>query len=240
MLQNDITNLNRRSKTTLDEDHVTRVYTSSGTSTDDGKIRRISRSKTSLDDDTINRTKISSESTSEENHVTRMNIRSKQAIDEDYMDLDSIIYEDDGRYWSSGEESISPNSWYRHAHPFPLVNPDVHKLVYMQALKAARLQGSKKKLEDIDEMIRRPNVFSYIPLLPIKGKAQPEDLGLRPYRSNKPKKGQLMKHIFGDVKLDDFYEGLINKNNSDVIVEQSSNEADVDKNVSANVPARAI
>lgn len=231
MLQHNDTNLNRRSKTTLDDYHVTRSNTRSRLSSDDGHVTRLTRSKTSIDD-TIYRTDTRSQSTAEGNHVTRMNIRSKPVIDEDYMDLDSIIYEDDGRYWSSGDESASPNSWYRHAHPYPLVNPDIHKLVYIEALKASHLSG-KKKLEDLDEMIRRPNVFSYIPLHPERNKAQAQDCGLRPCKSTKPKKGQLMKHIFGEIRLDDFYKGTIDKNKHDVIIEHASSEVDTDKNTSA-------
>lgn len=164
----------------------------------------------------------------------RMNLRSKPITDEDYMDLDSIIHEDDGRYWSSDEEDFgnlgqSPISWYRykHAQPYPLVNPDIHKIVYIKALQAAHMKG-KKTMDDFEfdelDRLRRPNVFSYIPLLPItdKNNPNPKQIGIRPDDSDKPKKGQYMKHIFGDVKPEDFYPGGKYGKKGAVFIDESS------------------
>ncbi|XP_045182148.2 uncharacterized protein LOC123540886 [Mercenaria mercenaria] len=143
----------------------------------------------------------------------RMNARTNAAKNKDFVDHGSkIIHEYDDEYWSSDEEFAdldnSPVSWLRNNKPYPLLNPDIHKQVYIDALQAAKMKG-KKNTEDfeIDElkMLRRPNVFSYIPLLPYKDKQKIRYIGIRPDDSSKPKKGQFMKHIFGDVRLDDFY-----------------------------------
>lgn len=162
----------------------------------------------------------------------RFNIRSKPFTDEDYMDIDSIIHEDDGRYWSSDDEfgvlEHSPTSWYRykHAQPYPLVNPDIHKLVYIEALQAAKMKG-KKKVEDfqIDELklLRRPNVFSYLSLLPYKDRKNTKYIGIRPDDSSKPKKGQLMRHIFGDIRPENFYPKAMSREHGRIIVDASSN-----------------
>lgn len=161
----------------------------------------------------------------------RVNIRSKPFTDEDYMDIDSIIHEDDGRYWSSDEEFAaeqSPVSWYRykHAQPYPLVNPEIHKLVYIEALNAAKIKGKKKEEDfEIDELnlLRRPNVFSYIPLLPYKDRKNKKYIGIRPDDSSKPKKGQFMRHIFGDVKPEDFYPGTMSLKQGRIVIDDSNN-----------------
>lgn len=163
----------------------------------------------------------------------RVNLMSKPYTDEDYMDLNSIIHEDDGHYFSGDddeqESSMSPTSWYRYkrANPVPLVDPDIHKLAYLNALREAKLR-SLVLSEDLDieesPRLRRATVFSYIPLLPYRGKdaKQPEYLGLRPDDSNAPKKGQYMKHIFGSINPDDFYPSRKAFAKSKVIIDNSS------------------
>lgn len=158
--------------------------------------------------------------------ASRLNIRSKPITDEDYMDLNSIIHEDDGRYWSSDEDfesAQSPLPWlrYKHAHPYPLVNPDIHKLAYIEALQAAKMKA-RKELEDLEfNKLRRPNVFSYIPPHPDKN-IPSLNIGIRPDDSATPRKGQFMKHIFGDVRPEDFYLGLSAGNNNKLIMDDSS------------------
>ncbi|WAR16289.1 hypothetical protein MAR_030883 [Mya arenaria] len=144
--------------------------------------------------------------------VTR---KSKNFSDEDYMDFD--LNED--QYLSSDDDEFpghfddSPTSWYRykHAQPYPLVDPDTHKIVYLKALHAAQIKALQRSEEELDEKLRRPNVFSYIPLLKrmsVDG-VTPRAIGIRPDKPVKIKNGQFMKHIFGDIKPEDFYTGNV-------------------------------
>ncbi|XP_045181516.2 uncharacterized protein LOC123540501 [Mercenaria mercenaria] len=223
-----------RSKTTTDEDRLTRMYIRSKTSIDEEHLSGMYiRSKTTTEDDYMTRMHMRSKQSPDKDFMGRINLRSKQTIDEDYMDMDNIIYDDDGRYWSSGEESPSPTPMYRHqhAHPYPLVNPDIHKIVYIQALQAAQARNIKD-IEDFDEMLRRPNVFSYIPLLPDKNQEDAKHIGLRPDDSTTPKKGQLMKHIFGNFRPDDYYKG----NKTEVIFDYTSNDSSTEKLTSGETP----
>ncbi|KAL4217751.1 hypothetical protein ACF0H5_022491 [Mactra antiquata] len=165
----------------------------------------------------------------------RMNQRSKACTDEDYMDLNSIIHEDDGHYFSGDDDEEfsveqSPVSWfrYRHALPLPLIDPDIHKLAYLRALKEAKLKHTFLSEDfDLEETptLRRATVFSYIPLLPYRAKEPPKNIGLRPDDSNAPKKGQFMKHIFGDVNPDDFYPGGKVITKSKVIIDNSNDSS---------------
>ncbi|XP_052251589.1 uncharacterized protein LOC127858453 [Dreissena polymorpha] len=125
----------------------------------------------------------------------------------------------DGQYWSSDDEDFpshfdeSPSAWikYKHAQPYPLVDPNIHKFVYMQAINAVQLNaianaGDDYKFDEI-EKLRRPHVFSYIPLLKRKvtNDTVARSIGLRPVKSPKIRNGQYMRHIFGDINPDDFY-----------------------------------
>jgi len=133
--------------------------------------------------------------------------KSKNISDEDYM---GDIQIEDSRYLSSDDEEFpcaqSPTSWYRykHARPFPLVDPETHKIVYLKALRAAQYNSMATSGAEFNAIkkIRRP-VFSYIPLL--KRKQAFRSIGIRPDSPLKIKKGGFMKHIFGDVNPDDFY-----------------------------------
>ena len=151
-------------------------------------------------------------------------MRTRTISDEDYMDLESIIQDDDARYWSTEDDDVDETSHatttssllrLRNAQPYPLVNPDVHKEVYIRALNEVKFREMKKSNETkFDELkrFRRPNVFSYYQLWPFAGKADgcSNNIGIRPDNSSvniKTKKGGLMKHIFGDVKPEDYYPG---------------------------------
>lgn len=150
-------------------------------------------------------------------------VHTRTVSDEDYMDLESIIQDDDARYWTSDDElegtshatTTSSLRRLRNAKPYPLVNPDLHKEVYLRALNEVQYREINKNNEtrfDGFKKLRRPHVFSYYQLWPFAGKCEGcgNDLGIRPDNSfpdKKPKQGQLMKHIFGDVKVEDYYPG---------------------------------
>lgn len=134
----------------------------------------------------------------------------KTVTDEDYMDLDSIIHEDETYYYSDNETASvsrgrSSELRYKNAKPFPLVDPEIHKIVYIKALQAAQYQ--KKPLVVGEQRLRKPHVFSYFHLWPFAAKRNPTagNIGIHPEESFLPKKGKIMKHIFGNVKLDDYY-----------------------------------
>jgi hypothetical protein len=168
------------------------------------------------------------------------NARTTVARNGHYTDRKFAFNEEDDRYWSSDEEFFdldqSPMSWLRNDKPYPVLNPDIHKEAYIAALQAARMKG-KQNLEDfeIDEMkmLRRPNVFSYIPLLPLNDKNKMKYIGIRPDNSTKPKKGQFMKHIFGDIQVDDFYPRLRPRKGGMIKVDQG-NDSNSEQTTSKN------
>ncbi|KAK3602658.1 hypothetical protein CHS0354_024981 [Potamilus streckersoni] len=154
---------------------------------------------------------------------------SRTMTDEDYLDIEKIIQEDEGNYFNSeadedvfedvdgDDATLSSVRRFREAKPFPTVDPEIHKEAYLRALQEAR--GKRlariKKFEDFEEgfKLRRPNLFSYFPLWPIASEKCEQCghvIGLRADQGNIPKSiknGKLMKHIFGDVKVDDYYPG---------------------------------
>ena len=182
-------------------------------------------------------------------------VQTRTPSDEDYMDLESIIQDDDARYWSSDDDNegtsraatTSSVRRLRNAKPYPLVNPDIHKQVYLQALNEVQFRDMKKNnTERFDEnrKLRRPNVFSYYRLWPFAGKCNGcgNDLGIRPdngFADKKPKQGQLMKHIFGDVKVEDYYPGG-SKSNEPKIVLDSLNTYDRSMSKSKSIDASVI
>ena len=147
----------------------------------------------------------------------RVKSKGKSVSDEDYMDLESIIHEDDGRYWSSDEDDYEAQYMtrsamvrYRNAKPFPLVDPNLHRLAYINALREARLRSAMESEDEFDPMekFRHPYTFSYFPLLS-NLKTQnggQSNIGIRASDDTVDiKQGQFMRHIFGDIDPDNFY-----------------------------------
>ena len=181
-------------------------------------------------------------------------MRTRTISDEDYMDLESIMQDDDARYWSTDDDDEADETSHvtttsslqrlRNAKPYPLVNPDVHKEVYLRALNEVKLREMKKsndtKFDDFKKL-RRPNVFSYYQLWPFAGKSDgcSNDLGIRPDNSFydwKPKKGGLIKHIFGDVKPDDYYPGGSKSNLPRIVLDAlSTDDRSMTKSIDASV-----
>ena len=181
-------------------------------------------------------------------------MRTRTISDEDYMDLESIIQDDDARYWSTEDDDVDETSHatttssllrLRNAQPYPLVNPDVHKEVYIRALNEVKFREMNKSNETkFDELkrFRRPNVFSYYQLWPFAGKADGcgNNIGIRPDNSSiniKTKKGGLMKHIFGDVKPEDYYPGGSKSNLPRIVLDSLSTE---DRSMTKSIDASVI
>lgn len=181
-------------------------------------------------------------------------VRTRTISDEDYMDLESIIQDDDARYWSTDDDDEADETSHvtttsslqrlRNAKPYPLVNPDVHKEVYLRALNEVKLREMKKSNEtQFDEFkkLRRPNVFSYYRLWPFAGKSDgcSNDLGIRPDNSfydRKPKKGGPMRHIFGDVKPEDYYPGGCKSDLPRIVLDTlSTDDRSMTKSIDASV-----
>ena len=181
------------------------------------------------------------------------NVRTRTVSDEDYMDLESIIQDDDARYWSTDEDDMERTSHatttsslrrLRNAKPYPLVNPDLHKEVYLRALNEVHFREMKRSNEtrfDEFKKLRRPNVFSYYQLWPFAGKCDGcgNDLGIRPdnsFNDRKPKQGQLMKHIFGDVKPEDYYPGGSKSNVPRIVLDSMrTDDRSMTKSIDASV-----
>lgn len=131
--------------------------------------------------------------------------------DEDYMaGVDDILYDEHkyGRMWTPTTEDEEQEKPKR-------VDPNIHRDAYLRALLEVK-NKQLKKISEVDEhffasRICRPHVFSYFRLRPQQAKhnamSEPVSIGLKPDTSRgiPPRKG--MKHIFGKVKVDDFYPG---------------------------------
>ncbi|XP_048730482.1 uncharacterized protein LOC125647728 isoform X2 [Ostrea edulis] len=131
--------------------------------------------------------------------------------DEDYMaGVDDILYDQEnyGRLWT-------PNSQDEEDRKRKKINPNIHREAYLRALLDVK-NNQLKKIAEVDEnffasRLCRPHVFSYFRLRPQQAKhnamSEPVNIGLKPDESKgiPPRKG--MKHIFGKVKVDDFYPG---------------------------------
>ena len=185
-------------------------------------------------------------------HKLAQPVRTQTMSDEDYMDLESIIQDDDARYWSSDDDNegtshattTSSLRRLRNAKPYPLVDPDLHKQVYLQALNEAQNRDIKKgnggRFDEFRKL-RRPNVFSYYQLWPFAGKCNGcgNDLGIRPdqgFAEKKPKQGQLMKHIFGDVKVEDYYPGGSKSSDPKIVLDSmKTGDRSMTKSIDASV-----
>ena len=104
------------------------------------------------------------------------------------------------------------------------------------------MRGMKKNANEFDELqkLRHPHVFSYFQLLPNSSsttKTTSDLIGIKHVEPEPIKKGQYMRHIFGDVKLDDFY---VSSSSSKVEKqsEESAMERDARKNAIANKKRR--
>ena len=151
--------------------------------------------------------------------LEKLRAKSETETDEDYLNVEEIISDKEryGKLWTSptsdrdsdGEESSRPNHW-------PGVDPAIHRKAYLKALLNININRIKK-LEEIDEhyyanRLRRPHVFSYFKLRPHQEKANeaaggPLQIGITPPNGPAPVSRRAMKHIFGKVKVDDFYPG---------------------------------
>ncbi|KAK3088221.1 hypothetical protein FSP39_016317 [Pinctada imbricata] len=141
------------------------------------------------------------------------NLRTKVETDEDYMSVDDIMNDKEryGKLWTptSQDEQNSPKPWTK-------IDPEIHRKAYLKALMHVNI-NKIKKLEEIDEhyyanRLRRPNVFSYFKLRPHQEKANaaeggPIQIGLTPDPGPIPTARKAMGHIFGKIKVNDFYPG---------------------------------
>ncbi|XP_062573600.1 uncharacterized protein LOC134235486 isoform X1 [Saccostrea cucullata] len=132
--------------------------------------------------------------------------------DQDYMaGVDEILYDEEkyGRLWTPTTQDENEERKPKR------INPNIHRDAYLRALLEVK-NNQLKKISEVDEhffasRLCRPHVFSYFRLRPQQAKhnalSEPFNIGLKPDESKgiPPRKG--MKHIFGKVKVDDFYPG---------------------------------
>ena len=151
--------------------------------------------------------------------------RSDYEDDDDYMDYNDLAVDNDGNVWTamSKKSSLSRAGKDREArkgglpkpHPWPTFDPNIHRDAYIKALTARSLEKLKKYEELDDKLFRerlvKPNVFSYFKLRPFQKNSQPDgpdDIGIRPPPKMKPiPNKKAMPHIFGKLKVSDFYPG---------------------------------
>lgn len=138
--------------------------------------------------------------------------RMYNATDEDYRDVEQIIYNDEGSISQEDEFDEELEMRRQNAKPWPTYDPEIHKAAYCGALGEARGKRMRKIHQDtiedtlMQQTVTRPFVFSYYRLLPFRRK---RDTGLEPLAKPREiediriKNG--MKHIFGDVNVDNFY-----------------------------------
>lgn len=132
--------------------------------------------------------------------------------DEDYMaGVDNILYDEHkyGRLWTPNTQDEEGEETRKR------INPNIHREAYLRALLEVK-NKQLKKIAEVDEhffasRLCRPHVFSYFRLRPQQAKhnamSAPASIGIKPDNTKgiPPRKG--MKHIFGKVKVDDFYPG---------------------------------
>lgn len=163
-----------------------------------------------------------------EKHVDRL--RSKTVTDEDYKKYDKayqdFVYNREG--WTE-QSDYSDDEDFDDYPPkvHPRVDPNIHRDAYYRAI-AARSLEKLKKLNEVDEKfaadrISKPHVFSYFKLRPHQKNALPggpDNIGILPSESANVRPRKAMQHIFGKIKVDDFYPGG-KRNKSQVSVSYS-------------------
>ncbi|XP_033727399.1 LOW QUALITY PROTEIN: uncharacterized protein LOC117316747 [Pecten maximus] len=166
-----------------------------------------------------------------EKHVDRL--RSKTVTDEDYKKYDKayqdFVYNREG--WTE-QSDYSDEEEFDDFPPkvHPRVDPNIHRDAYYRAI-AARSLEKLKKMDEVDEKfaadrISKPHVFSYFKLRPHQKNALPggpDNIGILPSESANVRPRKAMKHIFGKIKVDDFYPGG-KRNKSQVSVSYSKDK----------------
>jgi hypothetical protein len=107
-----------------------------------------------------------------------------------------------------GENDWTTENLHEHG-----IDPNIHKRAYLKALFELRM-SRLSKINELDESwildrISKPT-FSYFKLRPGQQKAYPDgpkSIGLTPDNANLPSVKNSMKHVFGKLKVDDFYPG---------------------------------
>ncbi|XP_060085222.1 uncharacterized protein LOC132564585 [Ylistrum balloti] len=163
-----------------------------------------------------------------EKHVE--GLRSKTVTDEDYKKYDKayqdFVYNREG--WTE-QSDYSDDEDFEEYPPrvHPRVDPNIHRDAYYRAI-AARSLEKLKKMNEVDEKfaadrISKPHVFSYFKLRPHQKNSLPggpDNIGILPSESANVRPRKAMQHIFGKIKVDDFYPGG-KRNKSQVSVSYS-------------------
>ncbi|XP_021356226.1 uncharacterized protein LOC110452181 isoform X2 [Mizuhopecten yessoensis] len=160
-------------------------------------------------------------------------IRSKTVTDEDYKKYDKayqdFVYNREG--WTEHSDYSDDEDFEDYLPKVhPRVDPNIHRDAYYRAI-AARSLEKLKKMNEVDEKfaadrISKPHVFSYFKLRPHQKNALPggpDNIGIMPSESANVRPRKAMKHIFGKIKVDDFYPGG-KRNKAQVSVSKEKNE----------------
>lgn len=153
--------------------------------------------------------------------------KSKTVADEDYKAYskayEDFVYNREG--WANTPDYSEDEDFEDYPlKEYPRVDPNIHRDAYYKAI-AARSLEKMKKLDEVDESfaserISKPHVFSYFKLRPHQKNALPggpDNIGIMPSESVNVRPRKAMQHIFGKIKVDDFYPGG-KKNKSQVSV----------------------
>lgn len=145
---------------------------------------------------------------SEEKHV-KFEEDSDETLTNSEKALDRKLDDEDDFIGSGeGDEEWTTGNLYENG-----IDPNIHKRAYLKALFELRM-SRLSKINELDESwildrISKPT-FSYFKLRPGQQNLYPDgpkSIGLTPDNASLPSVKNSMKHIFGKLKVDDFYPG---------------------------------